>query len=92
LNPRARVLTLIFLIFFVTFIEVPAFVLLGIWFLLQALPAVGQLATPDVSDSGGGVAYFAHVGGFLFGLATVKLFVRRMPERSPPAPPTAVEA
>ena len=92
LNPRARVLTLIFLIFFVTFIEVPAFILLGIWFALQALPAVGQLATPDVSASGGGVAYFAHIGGFLFGLATVKLFARRAPERSPPAPPTPVEA
>jgi membrane associated rhomboid family serine protease len=87
LHPRARVLTLIFLIFFVTFIEVPAFILLGIWFALQALPAVGQLATPDVSASGGGVAYFAHVGGFLFGLATIKLFIagRRL-GRSPPTP------
>ena len=70
----------------------PKATLLGIWFALQALPAVGQLATPDVSASGGGVAYFAHIGGFLFGLATVKLFARRAPERSPPAPPTPVEA
>jgi membrane associated rhomboid family serine protease len=87
LNPRARVLTLIFLVFFVTFIEVPAFILLGIWFVLQALPAVGQLATPDVSGSGGGVAYFAHIGGFIFGLALVKLFAARWrPGRSPPEP------
>jgi membrane associated rhomboid family serine protease len=87
LHPRARVLTLIFLLFFVTFIEVPAFILLGIWFVLQALPAVGQLATPDVSASGGGVAYFAHIGGFIFGLAAIKLFVARWrPGRSPPAP------
>jgi membrane associated rhomboid family serine protease len=87
LHPRARVLTLIFLLFFVTFIEVPAFILLGIWFVLQALPAVGQLATPDVSASGGGVAYFAHIGGFIFGLAAIKLFAARWrPGRSPPAP------
>ena len=49
LYPRARVLTLIFIIFFVTLIEIPAVVMLGIWFVLQFLPAVGQVATPDVS-------------------------------------------
>src|SRR4029453_18972184 len=67
LYPRARVLTIIFLIFFFTFIEIPAAILLGVWLLLQFLPAVGQLANPDAAG-GGGVAYFAHVGGFLFGL------------------------
>ena len=75
LHPQARILTLIFLVFFVTIVEIPALVLLGIWFLLQFLPALGQVATPDVA--GGGVAYFAHVGGFLFGLAAVKLFAAR---------------
>jgi membrane associated rhomboid family serine protease len=75
LHPRARILTLIFIIFFVTLVEIPALVMLGIWFILQFLPAVGQVATPDVG--GGGVAYFAHVGGFLFGLAMVKLFAAR---------------
>ena len=75
LYPRARVLTVIFVIFFVTLIEIPAWVMLGIWFLLQFVPAVGQVAVPDVTGSGG-VAYFAHVGGFAFGLAFVKLFVR----------------
>ena len=79
LHPRARVLTLIFLLFFVTLIEIPAYVMLGIWFVLQFLPAIGQVATPDVV--GDGVAYFAHVGGFLFGLALVRLFVRRTPQR-----------
>ena len=78
LYPHARVLTLVFIIFFVTLIEIPAVVMLGIWFALQFLPAIGQLATPDVA--GGGVAYFAHVGGFVFGLAAIKLFANRYRE------------
>jgi membrane associated rhomboid family serine protease len=80
LYPHARVLTLVFIIFFVTLIEIPAIVMLGIWFVLQFLPAIGQLATPDVSATGGGVAYFAHVGGFVFGLAAIKLFANRYRE------------
>ena len=86
LHPRARVLTLVLIIFFVTLIEVPAVVMLGIWFVLQFLPAVGQAATPDFG--GGGVAYFAHVGGFVFGLAAIKLFANRHREREiePPYP------
>jgi membrane associated rhomboid family serine protease len=87
LFPQARVLTLIFIIFFVTLIEVPAFLILGIWFVLQFLPAVGQTAIPDVAGDGG-VAYFAHVGGFLFGLAAIKLFANRSRGRTvePPYP------
>lgn len=88
LHPQARILTLVFVIFFVTLIEIPALVMLGIWFVLQALPAVGQLATPDVAGSDG-VAYLAHVGGFLFGLAAIKLFANRRPE-SGPSPPYPV--
>ena len=74
LYPRARVLTIFFL-FFIFFLEIPAMVLLGLWILLQFLPAVGQLATPEAG--GGGVAYWAHIGGFLFGLAAIKLFAHR---------------
>jgi membrane associated rhomboid family serine protease len=81
LHPRARVLTLVFIIFLVTVIEVPAFVLLGIWFALQFLPAVGQTALTEVGE-GGGVAYLAHVGGFAFGLAAIKLFANRARERT----------
>ena len=81
LLPRARVLTALILLFFVTLIEIPAYVMLGIWFVLQFIPAVGQVAVPDVTGSGG-VAYFAHVGGFVFGLALVKLFARN-PPRTP---------
>jgi len=77
LYPHARVLTLVFIIFFVTLIEIPAVIMLGIWFALQFLPAIGQVATTDVSATGGGVAYFAHIGGFVFGLAAIKLFANR---------------
>ncbi len=75
LLPRARILTLIFLLFIITVVEIPAYVMLGIWFLLQFLPALGQVSSGGLG--GDGVAYFAHVGGFAFGLLAVKLFVRR---------------
>ena len=48
LHPAARVLTLIFIIFFVTLVEIPALILLAIWFVLQFVPALGQVATPEV--------------------------------------------
>ena len=83
LHPRARVLTLIFIVFFVTLIEIPAMVVLGIWFLLQFLPALSQVAIPDLAGDGG-VAYFAHVGGFVFGLLTIKLFANRARGRADP--------
>jgi rhomboid family protein len=85
LHPAARVLTLIFIIFFVTLVEIPALILLGIWFILQFLPAVGQVATPEIGG-GAGVAYFAHVGGFLFGLAAIKLFATRHRDPEPRLP------
>ncbi len=85
LHPRAGVLTLIFIVFFVTVVEIPAMILLGIWFILQFLPAVGQVATPEVGGEGG-VAYFAHVGGFIFGLAAIKLFATRRREPEPRFP------
>jgi membrane associated rhomboid family serine protease len=87
LHPGARVVTLIFLIFFITLIEIPAVILLGIWFLLQFLPAIGQTAVTDLAG-GDSIAYLAHVGGFIFGLATIKLFARRDrgPISRPPDP------
>jgi membrane associated rhomboid family serine protease len=71
LFPRARVVTLIFIIFFITLIEVPALLVLGVWFLLQLVDAGSQPA------GGGGVAVWAHVGGFVFGLIAIKLFASR---------------
>jgi membrane associated rhomboid family serine protease len=73
LHPKARVLTFVLIVFFFTFIEIPAMILLAIWFALQFIPAFGQIATNELAE-GGGVAYFAHVGGFLFGLAMIHLF------------------
>ncbi len=91
LHPRARVLTLIFIVFFATVIEIPAMVMLGLWFILQFIPAIGQVATPDVAG-GGGVAYFAHVGGFIFGLAVVRLLARRRPPEAPGGAPPALQS
>jgi membrane associated rhomboid family serine protease len=76
LHPRARVLTLVIIIFFVTLIEIPAMLLLGVWFLLQFLPVLGQTAIPELAGDAG-VAYTAHVAGFAFGLLAIKLFVDR---------------
>ena len=74
LYPRARVLTLIFIILFFTVVELPAILVLGFWFAAQIAFGAAGLTSPGAS---GGVAYFAHVGGFLFGLATVRLLATR---------------
>jgi membrane associated rhomboid family serine protease len=87
LHPRARVLTLVILVFFVTVIEIPAMLMLGIWFALQFVPAVADVAQTDVAGEGGGVAYLAHVGGFIFGLALIKLFAHRREDELPPPYP-----
>jgi membrane associated rhomboid family serine protease len=75
LYPRARVVTLIFIILFFTVIELPALVVLGIWFVQQAIFGAVNLTNP--TGGGGGVAYFAHVGGFAFGLLTVRLLATK---------------
>ncbi len=69
LYPKARILTLFTLGFFVRMIEVPAMVVLGFWFVFQFLSAV-------VAKGAGGVAWYAHIGGFLAGLALIILFKR----------------
>ena len=68
--PRARVVTVVFIIFFFTILELPAVLFLGIWILQQALFAYFDLLQP--MGDGGGVAYFAHIGGFVFGLLAVR--------------------
>ncbi|MCP3981570.1 MAG: rhomboid family intramembrane serine protease [bacterium] len=70
LYPRVRVLTLIIFIFFVRIIALPAVFLLGLWFAFQILGGAASKAT------GGGVAFWAHVGGFVAGVALIKLFER----------------
>jgi membrane associated rhomboid family serine protease len=78
LYPHARVVTLLFIIIFFTIVELPALLVLGAWFALQALSGATELTQPV--GEGGGVAYFAHIGGFLFGLATIRLFANRVHE------------
>src|SRR4030065_750853 len=68
LYPRSKILTLIFIFFFIQFIEIPAFIFLGIWFLLQLFSA--GLRPSHV----GGVAFWAHIGGFVAGLIFIKIF------------------
>jgi membrane associated rhomboid family serine protease len=80
------VLTLIFIIFFVTVVEIPAAILLAIWFVLQFIPAIADATTTSVGGGEGGVAYLAHVGGFIFGLATIKLLATRRSEPEPRSP------
>jgi membrane associated rhomboid family serine protease len=75
LYPRARVVTLVFIIIIFTVITLPAALVLGVWFVLQLLPAFS-----DPGGTGGGVAYFAHIGGFLFGLIAIKLFANNVHE------------
>ena len=78
LYPRARVVTVIFIIIFFTFVELPALVVLGLWILLQVIYGLNDIAQPV--GGGGGVAYFAHIGGFVFGLLAIKLFATRINE------------
>jgi membrane associated rhomboid family serine protease len=84
LYPRARVFALVFIIFFVTVIELPALLMLGIWFAEQAVFAAANLTNP--TGSGGGVAYFAHIGGFVFGLLIVRLLAKARKPVPPPHP------
>ena len=77
LYPRSRVLTLIPLVIFWEVIELPATMLLGFWFLMQLFSA-GAIAVTSATG-GGGVAFMAHVAGFLCGAAGIFLF--RQPER-----------
>ena len=84
LYPRARVLTAVFIIFFFTLIELPAIFFLGIWILQQILFGYFDLTAP--TGGAGGVAYFAHIGGFAFGIALIKVFASRRKEVGPRFP------
>ncbi|MBI4260357.1 MAG: rhomboid family intramembrane serine protease [Actinobacteria bacterium] len=80
--PRHRVLSLVPVFYFLHLIELPAVVVLGFWFVLQLFSGVGSLAS-DVSQ---GVAYWAHIGGFVAGAAVAWLFFRRGPSVRSPRP------
>jgi membrane associated rhomboid family serine protease len=84
--PRRRVLTVVFF-FFITFVYLPAFVVLGLWFVLQLFNGVGALS--QRVNAGGGVAVWAHIGGFAFGAVLALLFFpkERFGARPPPPRP-----
>ena len=69
--PRAYIRTLVFIVIFITTIDVPAFVLLLYWFAIQFFSGIGSVGYS--AESSGGVAWFAHVGGFLAGMALMML-------------------
>jgi membrane associated rhomboid family serine protease len=82
LFPNARIHTLV-IFFFITFVDLPAVLVLVSWFVLQLFSGVGEMGRAV----GGGVAYWAHVGGFAFGLIVTWLFFRNRGRRAPAAWP-----
>jgi membrane associated rhomboid family serine protease len=76
LLPTASVLTAFIIVFFVFLREIPAMFFLGLWFLFQLWEGGFSILQPQ---AGGGVAFFAHIGGFAFGLATAFVMRKRRP-------------
>jgi membrane associated rhomboid family serine protease len=74
LYPRAKVLTLFIFFFFIRFIEVPAFLFLGVWFSIQFISGAVTMAS---SSSDAGIAWFAHIGGFVVGIILILLLPKR---------------
>jgi membrane associated rhomboid family serine protease len=95
LFPRARVTSLVFLGFFYQLIDVPAVIVLAFWFVLQLIDGLTSLGVTDLS---GGVAFFAHIGGFAFGAAIATIVAaagrraNRRAGRGPSAGPSATPA
>lgn len=77
LFPKSRVVMLIWLVFYIDFVEIPAVLFLGFWFLFQFLGGLGASAS---ASAGGGIAFTAHLGGFVLGAALGRLLAR--PERA----------
>jgi membrane associated rhomboid family serine protease len=78
LYPHSRVLTVVFIFLFIDVVEVPAVLFLGLWFLMQLFNGVGALLSAG-GQMAGGIAFWAHVAGFVSGMVLVKAFAR--PER-----------
>ena len=73
--PRDQIRSLVWILIFIRITFIPAALLIGVWFAIQLLNVVGSVATVQ----GGGVAYLAHVGGFLFGVVTARLWTPARP-------------
>ncbi len=87
LFPRARVTTLVFLGFFYQLIDVPAIIVLGFWFVLQLIDGLTSLGAVQ---SSGGVAFYAHIGGFVVGALLARLMMLVVPRLRRPAGPPVV--
>jgi membrane associated rhomboid family serine protease len=74
LYPGARILTIALFGFFIDFIYIPAFIYLGLWFILQLFSGFFSLIFLDLS---GGIAWWAHIGGFVFGFLISKYFRKK---------------
>ncbi len=77
--PHARILTLVFIFLFITTVEVPAVLMLAYWFIIQLFSGVGSIARTEATQ--GGVAFFAHIGGFIAGMALIKIMGTKQPYR-----------
>ena len=75
LFPQSKILTLVPIVFFIQIVELPAFIFLLIWFLIQFF--YGTISIGALSGVGGGVAWWAHIGGFIMGMVLVKVFLKR---------------
>ncbi len=76
LYPHARVLTLVPVFYFLRMVEIPAMIYLGFWFISQLFNGLFALTAVDVFQ-GGGVAWWAHIGGFVFGVVVIRLVASR---------------
>jgi membrane associated rhomboid family serine protease len=85
LYPRARITSLVFLGFFYQLIDVPAVIVLGFWFALQLIDGLASLG---FAGADGGVAFFAHIGGFLAGVVAARLLLTLRHRRHPAARPS----
>lgn len=70
--PHSRILTLVPIFFFITTIEIPASIILIYWFIIQVFSGVGSIGYSGASE-GGGIAFLAHVGGFVVGAILIKV-------------------
>ena len=87
LYPKARVLTAVVLGFYVSTVAIPVIWYLPIWFLLQLISGVASIARTSAETQAGGVAFWAHIGGFVAGpLVLLLLGGRRQPPRPAPTP------
>ena len=80
LYPHSRIITLLPIFIFIQIVEVPAVIFLGLWFLLQLVSGVGSQLAAATGEAAGGIAFWAHVGGFAVGALLVTLMAR--PERA----------